>query len=70
MTAADTAGYSQAAYTVQQVAQLTGLSVSTIRAAYRSGNLTVHYVTARPVVLHADLLAWLSAAPTRLGAAS
>jgi hypothetical protein len=55
------------AYSVAEAAAASGLSESTIRAAYRSGALPVRYPTkgaCKPVVLARDLQAWLDHAPT------
>jgi hypothetical protein len=50
-------------YTVSEASRATGISVSVIRAAYRSGWLPVRYVTARPVILATDLVQWIESAP-------
>lgn len=45
-------------------ATFTGHSVDVIRRAVRSGELTAHYPTSKPVVLTDDLRAWVLRAPT------
>lgn len=57
-------------YTIAEVAETTGYSVEQIRAVARSGHLVVTYPKgpkgtrmAKGVVLHDDLMAWLSDAP-------
>ena len=51
------------AYTVDEAAAACGVSADIIRRAIRAKNLPVKYPTSRPVVLRADLEAWLLAAP-------
>lgn len=52
-------------YTPLEASKVTGISLDTIRVAYRSGELVAHYRTPkRPVILRADLIAWIEAAPT------
>ena len=57
-------------YTWATASAATGLSVTTIRAAVRAGDLAAHYplVGGRPitrlVILASDLLAWVAGAPT------
>ena len=51
-------------YSVQDAAAVCGVSPDTIRRAIRAKELPVRYPTSRPVILRADLEAWLSAAPT------
>lgn len=51
-------------YKIAEAAKAVGVSVSAIRAAYRSGALPVHYPTSHPVVMHDDLMAWVANAPT------
>lgn len=53
------------AYRPKEAAELVGVSETTIRDAYRSGALRVHYLTSQPRITHADLMAWVEAAPTR-----
>lgn len=55
-------------YTVQEAADATGLSADVIRRAFRSGELTVHYRTSRPLILRRDLEAWIESAPTERSA--
>lgn len=52
------------AVTVAEASRLTGVSVRAIRRAVDRGELELRYPTARPVVLIADLVTWVSAAPT------
>jgi excisionase family DNA binding protein len=50
-------------YTLDEAAATTGVSVRTLRRAQAEGALRFHYVTAKPVILHGDLIAWIEAAP-------
>ena len=50
--------------TIPQAAELVGLSTDVIRRAIRSGELVPRYPTSRPVLLMADLRAWVESAPT------
>lgn len=52
------------AVTLDRAAELTGVSIETIRRAIRANRLIAHYPTKRPVVLIDDLRAWIEAAPT------
>lgn len=52
------------AVTVQQAAQMTGMSTDVIRRAVNTGNLVAHYPTARPVILVDELRNWISSSPT------
>lgn len=52
------------AYPVKDAAALVGVSESALRAAHRNGDIDFHYPTSHPVVLHDDLIAWVTAAPT------
>lgn len=51
-------------YNVSDAAAAVGVSPDVIRRAVRSGDIPVHYPTSRPVILRADLEAWLAATPT------
>jgi len=51
-------------YTMLAAAQACGVSLTTLREAYKSGRLEVHYPTGRPVVLVEDLRAWIKSCPT------
>jgi excisionase family DNA binding protein len=51
-------------YTYQDAAAAVGVSVDVIRRAVRTGDLEAHYPTSRPVILAADLKAWVESAPT------
>lgn len=53
--------------TVQKAAELTGLSVDTIRSAIKSRHITATYPTSRPMVSTAELREWFDAAPDRPG---
>lgn len=55
---------SRVSYTLEEAAAVTGISLSTIRRARAEGALRFHYVTAKPVILLADLLTWIESAPT------
>ena len=50
-----------AVYTVEQAARACAVEESTVRAAYRCGELVAVYRGRRPVILGSDLLAWLRA---------
>lgn len=57
------------AYTPREVAALVGVSVDTVRAAYRSGVLPVRYLTPQKLVIRReDVEAWIAAAPTERSA--
>lgn len=49
---------------LDEAARLTDTSRSTIERALRSGALTAHYPTSRPLILVDDLRAWVAKAPT------
>lgn len=51
-------------YNYDGAAAATGYSSDVIRRAVRSGELVAHYPTSRPVILAADLLAWVTRSPT------
>lgn len=51
-------------YNVADAAAATGVSPDVIRRAVRNGDIPVHYPTSRPVILRADLEAWLASTPT------
>jgi len=52
-------------YSVKEAAEAVGVSESTLRAAYRNGEIPVHYPSGgKPLVLHDDLVAWVANAPT------
>lgn len=51
-------------YNVSDAAAAVGVSPDVIRRAVRTGDIPVHYPTSRPVILRADLEAWLAATPT------
>lgn len=51
-------------YTPVEAAAVTGVSRRTIGYAVERGDLTARYPSTSPVILHADLLAWLEAALT------
>lgn len=53
------------AYTPAEAAEASGVSIDTIRRAYRNGDLVCHYRSPqRPIILRDDLVAWIAAAPT------
>lgn len=52
------------AYSVQEAAEATGMSVDLIRRAYRSGQLPVHRPTGKVTILRSDLEAWIRSAPS------
>lgn len=54
----------QISATIPQAAEMVGLSADVIRRAIRSGELVPRYPTSRPVILLADLRAWVESAPT------
>lgn len=51
------------AYTVATAADACSISQDTIRRAIGSGDLPAHYPTTRPLIMHADLIAWLETSP-------
>lgn len=52
------------AYSVDEAAAAVGLSSKTLRRAQADGELRFHFPTSKPVVLRADLEAWIQSAPT------
>lgn len=52
------------AYTIQDAADLAGVSKEVIRAHIKRGNLTARYPSTRPVILAAELDEWLTNLPT------
>lgn len=50
-------------YTLDEAAAATGVSARSIRRAQADGALRFHYVTAKPVILHDDLIRWIESAP-------
>jgi len=54
------------AYTIPEAAEVTGLSVSSIRRHIAANNLTVRYPTKTPIILATELEAWLQALPAEL----
>jgi DNA-directed RNA polymerase specialized sigma24 family protein len=62
---AQSASAHRVAYTPAEAAEASGVSLDTIRRAYRDGSLVCHYRSPRrPVILKEDLVAWLEAAQT------
>lgn len=58
------------AFTPAEAARIAGVSLDSIRNAYRSGELICHYRSPqRPVILRDDLVAWIAAAPTERASA-
>ena len=56
------------AYDYAGAAEAIGQSIDTIKAEVRKGNLTPRYPNSKPIILHADLLAWAESLPvTRPG---
>ena len=53
------------AYTVDEAAAACGVSADIIRRAVRAKAIPAKYPTSRPVILRADLEAWLADAPDR-----
>ena len=51
------------AYTFAEAAEATGYSIDVIRRAVRTKDLPAKYGTARPVIRHEDLVAWVDAMP-------
>lgn len=64
MTSIAHSGPSRVSYTLDEAATATGISISSIRRAQAEGALRFHYVTAKPVILHDELIAWIQSAPT------
>lgn len=55
---------SAVAYTIRDAAENAGVSEKVIRRAIASGDLVANYPTSRPVILRAELEAWLASTPT------
>jgi hypothetical protein len=53
------------AYSASGAAAASGLGLTVIRAALKDGSLPKHYLNTKVVILGGDLLAWLTALPTR-----
>lgn len=53
---------------IDDAAAAIGMSVSAFRALYRNGDIEIHYLTSKPVVLVADLRALVESAPTERAA--
>lgn len=51
-------------YTLSGAAEASGIGKTNISAAIRSGDLIAHYMNSKPVVLAADLAAWIESLPT------
>lgn len=51
-------------YTLREAADATGISERVIQRAYLGGQLPVHFVTSRPLILRTDLEEWIASAPT------
>lgn len=49
---------------IGEAAKLAGVSRDTIQRAVNSGELPMHFPTARGLILIEDLRAWIKAAPT------
>lgn len=58
------------AYTLEEAAEATGMSVAVLRRAHDDGRLPFRYVTSKPLIRAADLDALLENAPTERAAAS
>lgn len=52
------------AYTLDEAAEACGVSKDVIKRAIARGDLVPVYPTSRPVLLAADLLAWLQSLPS------
>lgn len=52
------------AFSIREAAEAVGLSESTVRKAYREGQITAHFPTNNPTILRDDLVAWIKRAPT------
>lgn len=52
------------AYTVQSAAKTWDVSMDTIRAAIKRGDLIAKYPTSRPVISTAEMEAWFDSLPT------
>lgn len=50
---------------IDGAAAVTGMSREAIKKAIQSGELPVHYPTAKPLILAEDLRAWVAAGPGR-----
>jgi predicted DNA-binding transcriptional regulator AlpA len=54
----------QIAATIPQAAEMVGLSSDSIRRAIRKGQIVPRYPNGKPLILVADLRAWIESAPT------
>lgn len=52
------------AYTFAEAAEACGVSIDIIRRAVRNNDMIARYPTSRPVILNAELDAWLEALKT------
>lgn len=63
-----TLDHGRISYTVQEAAAATGLSVDTIRRAFRTGEFPVHHRGTRVLILRSDLEQWIAGMPTERSA--
>lgn len=52
------------AYTVQEAAKAYGVSLDTIRANIKAGNIIARYPTSRPVISAKEMDAWFDSLPS------
>lgn len=52
-------------YTLAEAAEVTGIGLTTIKAAIKAGTLEARYPTTKGIVTHAELRAWLDTLPNR-----
>lgn len=52
------------AYTIQEAAEVIGVSPDTIRRAIRDGDIEARYLTRRPSIHRDELQRWFDSAPT------
>jgi len=52
------------AFSIEEAAAAVGYSTDTIRRAIRNNDLTARYVNTKPVIMAAELTAWLESQPT------
>lgn len=55
-------------YSLDGAAEASGIGKTNISAAIRSGELIAHYMNSKPIVLAADLAAWVASLPTEKAA--
>lgn len=51
-------------YTLAEVSEVTGIGLTTVKAAVKNGDLEAHYPTSKAVIMRDELEAWLKSLPT------